>query len=146
GRLRADTTTADVLCAAFPPGSVTGAPKIRAMQIIDELEAPRRRGPYCGSIGFFSDCGAFTLNVAIRTMLVSGERADDTCDVIENGEISYSAGAGIVADSNPAREQQEALDKTAVLRGLSAARTPAEAGRRSPGRSLPWFAPMKPDS
>ncbi|MEO1130698.1 MAG: anthranilate synthase component I family protein, partial [Planctomycetota bacterium] len=65
GTLRDDLTFADALAACFPAGSITGAPKIRAMQIIDELE-PVRRGPYCGSLGYISDCGRACFNVAIR--------------------------------------------------------------------------------
>ncbi|HVP72397.1 MAG TPA: anthranilate synthase component I family protein [Phycisphaerales bacterium] len=119
GTLRDGTSAGDILRATFPPGSVTGAPKIRAMQIIDELES-NMRGPYCGAIGFISDCGAMTLNVAIRTLLLEGRRDDsDRCDVLHDGTVSYSAGAGIVADSIPARELQETLDKAAVLRELA---------------------------
>ncbi len=125
GRLCEGISPGDILRATFPPGSVTGAPKIRAMQIIDELES-NRRGPYCGAIGFISDCGAMTLNVAIRTLLIDGRRDDaDRCDIIHEGGVSYSAGAGIVADSIPANELQETLDKAAVLRGLASLQSEA---------------------
>ncbi len=136
GVLRENMSAGDVLRATFPPGSVTGAPKIRAMQIIDELEsAPpgEDRGPYCGAIGFISDCGAMTLNVAIRTLLLEGEGEEDRNDVLRHGRLTYSAGAGIVADSVPARELQETLDKTAALRNITAQspiiRTPLTADR-----------------
>lgn len=110
GRLRPDASVGDILGASFPAGSVTGAPKIRAMQIIDELEsshAPHSpRGPYCGAIGYISDCGSIGLSVAIRTA------------TIEPGVLHYFAGAGIVADSDPLAEHRETLDKTAVIQSL----------------------------
>jgi len=71
GRLRGDVSFVDLLAATFPGGSVTGAPKIRAMQIIDELE-PCRRGPYCGAIGYLASDGSMEFNVAIRTMIAEG--------------------------------------------------------------------------
>jgi para-aminobenzoate synthetase component I len=116
GRLRSDVNFCDLLRATFPGGSVTGAPKIRAMRIIDELE-PVQRGPYCGAIGFISDCGAASLSIAIRTMLLTGRREPSRFDRID-GLLDYSAGAGIVADSEPLSEYRETLDKTAALRGL----------------------------
>lgn len=123
GRLRDDVSFTDVLRATFPPGSVTGAPKIRAMQIIDELE-PVRRGAYCGAIGFVGDDGGIGLNVAIRTMQCCGVRPPHRMDVL-TGTLDYGAGGGIVTDSDPAAEHQESLDKAAVLRltlsGLSTA-------------------------
>ena len=88
----------DVVMGCFPGGSVTGAPKVRAMQIIEELEF-KPRGPYCGAAGFISDSGALRLNVAIRTAL------------FESSEVSYSVGAGIVADSDPTSEWLETLLK-----------------------------------
>ncbi|MCB9840718.1 MAG: anthranilate synthase component I family protein [Phycisphaeraceae bacterium] len=109
--LRKRTTLLDLLRAVFPPGSVTGAPKIRAMQIIEALEG-RPRGPYCGCIGYLGDDGRLALNVAIRTAL--GERAPDA-----DWLLSYSVGAGIVADSDPAREWDETVHKAGVLRGLA---------------------------
>jgi len=92
----------DLLRATFPGGSVTGAPKIRAMQIIAELE-PRERGVYTGSIGYIDLDGAIDLSVVIRTMLVDGARA------------WFQAGGGIVADSDPAAEYRESLDKARPL-------------------------------
>jgi para-aminobenzoate synthetase component 1 len=106
GRLREGLDTADLLCATFPGGSVTGAPKIRAMQIIDELE-PVARGPYCGAIGLVSDTGDVMLNVAIRTAMVA------------DGRLEYSVGAGIVAESGPGAEWAETMDKAGVILGLA---------------------------
>ena len=104
GDLREGVTRADILRAAFPPGSITGAPKVRAMQIIDELET-HPRGPYTGAIGLFPDDGSMTLNVAIRTGAFTRGRGTDT------HTLDYHAGAGIVADSNPSEEWFETLDK-----------------------------------
>jgi para-aminobenzoate synthetase component 1 len=115
GRLRDGATTADLIRAVFPAGSITGAPKIRAMGIIDELE-PVRRGAYCGSIGCFSSCGNACLNVAIRTMTLTGARRPRRWDVLDDGMLDYGAGGGVVADSDPLAEYRESLDKTAVLR------------------------------
>jgi para-aminobenzoate synthetase component 1 len=92
----------DLLRAAFPGGSVTGAPKIRAMEIIAELE-PTERGPYCGAIGYLSAGGAMDTNIVIRTMLIDGDR------------ISFQVGGGIVADSDPQGEWQESLTKAKAL-------------------------------
>ena len=96
--------TVDILRATFPGGSISGCPKIRAIEVIDELE-PTRRHVYTGAIGFFAPDGDFTLNIAIRTMVVS------------EGSVRYQVGGGIVADSIPEREYQETLDKAAALRG-----------------------------
>ncbi|MEH2921185.1 aminodeoxychorismate synthase component 1 [Samsonia erythrinae] len=87
-----------LLRACFPGGSITGAPKIRAMQIIEELE-PQRRNAYCGSIGYISLCGTMDTNITIRTLLT------------ERGKIYCWAGGGIVADSQEQAEYQESLDK-----------------------------------
>jgi anthranilate/para-aminobenzoate synthase component I len=102
GRLRESSDLSDVLTACFPPGSVTGAPKVRAMQIIDEIEA-RDRGAYCGSVLVLDDSGAFVSSVGIRTAHIA------------NGVLSYSAGAGIVADSVPEDEWAETLTKAEIL-------------------------------
>ena len=88
----------DLLKASFPAGTLSGAPKVRAMEIIDELE-PTRRGPYGGAVGYFSYSGNMDLCITIRTMLV------------KNGKIFIQVGAGIVADSDPDREYQETLNK-----------------------------------
>lgn len=107
GTLRESVTHADLIRATFPPGSVTGAPKIRAMQLIAELEESER-GYYCGSAGWLDDSGNLELNVAIRTAqivtLADGSR-----------ELRYHAGAGIVADSEPGAEWEETLSKAGVL-------------------------------
>jgi para-aminobenzoate synthetase component 1 len=105
GRLRPAVGPADVVRAMFPGGSITGAPKIRAMQIIDELE-PNRRSLYTGAIGFLSRGGSSAFNIAIRTILVEGDRA------------SYQVGGGIVADSDPEVEYEETLAKGRALRAV----------------------------
>jgi len=92
----------DLLRAAFPGGSITGAPKIRSMEIIDELE-PVARGVYTGSIGYIRPDGELDLNIAIRTVVVKDRRA------------YFSVGGGIVADSDPAAEYHETLDKGAAI-------------------------------
>jgi para-aminobenzoate synthetase component I len=111
-RLRDRLTLADAVPAIFPGGSVTGAPKIRAMQIIDELEeAPR--GPYCGAVGIVSDSGDAAFAVTIRTLTIRGEPSGP--ETIR-GRADYWVGAGIVADSDPAAEWRETLDKASPLR------------------------------
>jgi para-aminobenzoate synthetase component 1 len=102
GRLRADLGAVDVLRAAFPGGSITGAPKIRAMEIIDELE-PTRRAFYTGAIGALGFDGSLNLSIAIRTVLADGS------------DYYYQAGGGIVADSDPAAEYDETLAKAAAM-------------------------------
>jgi para-aminobenzoate synthetase component 1 len=103
GGLRLERGPIDVVRALFPGGSITGAPKIRAMQIIDELE-PTRRSLYTGAIGYFSQGGTSAFNIAIRTLLVEGDR------------VSYQVGGGIVADSEPEAEYAETLHKGRGLR------------------------------
>ena len=102
GKLREGLTAFDVLRAAFPAGTVSGAPKVRAMQIISELE-PFRRGIYAGAVGYFDLQGSMDFCIAIRTIVMSG------------GEAMIQAGAGIVADSDPAREWDEILNKAKIL-------------------------------
>ena len=102
GRLSERRDAIDLLRGCFPGGSITGAPKLRAMQIIEELE-PHRRGVYCGAIGYVGYGGEMDLNIAIRTLVYS------------HGEIRCWAGGGIVADSNVQDEYQETLDKAAAL-------------------------------
>jgi anthranilate synthase component 1 len=92
----------DALLACFPAGTVSGAPKIRAMEIIDALE-PEGRGPYAGAVGYLSFSGDLDTCITIRTLVVRG------------GETSVTAGAGIVADSDPAAEQRETENKAAAL-------------------------------
>lgn len=98
GDLRLDKSPTDLLKACFPGGSITGAPKIRAMEIIEELEE-KRRGPYCGSLGFIDFDGTMETNIAIRTIIHHRDK------------ISMNVGAGIVADSLPENEYQEILSK-----------------------------------
>ena len=105
-RLRPGITATEILRATFPPGSVTGAPKVRAMQVIDELE-PCARGPYCGAVGLISP-ERIALNVSIRTIAMAREGAD-------GGVLRYGAGCGIVAESEPRNEYEESLHKSAVL-------------------------------
>ena len=102
GRLKAGLSQFDALRAGFPAGTVSGAPKIRAMEIIAELE-PDKRGPYAGAVGYFDFSGNLDTAIAIRTI------------VITNGIAYIQAGAGIVADSIPEREYQECLSKAQAL-------------------------------
>lgn len=123
GRLRAGLDVCDLIGASFPPGSVTGAPKVRAMRIIDELEgglgfagAHARRGAYCGACGFVGDDGTAMLNVAIRTAVVTGKSRG--LGIVEEGEVGYGVGAGIVADSDPELEWNETVEKARGFLGL----------------------------
>ena len=102
GDLRPDRDAIDLLRGSFPGGSITGAPKLRAMEIIEELE-PQRRGVYCGAIGYIGCDGDMDLNIAIRTLVVS------------RGEVRFWAGGGIVADSRMEEEYQETFDKAAPM-------------------------------
>jgi anthranilate/para-aminobenzoate synthase component I len=110
GRLKEDVTHFAAFASAFPGGSITGAPKFRAMEIIDELE-PVSRGPYCGAIGYLGFNRESQLSIAIRTA------------VCAQGKIYFNVGAGIVADSNPEAEYEETLAKA---RGFFAALEVAE--------------------
>lgn len=108
GELQKDKTAIDLLRGCFPGGSITGAPKLRAMQIIEELE-PNRRGVYCGAIGYIGFDGNMDTNIAIRTAVyVAGPNDAD-------GEISFYAGGGIVADSVSEKEYTETLDKASSM-------------------------------
>src|SRR5262249_4582028 len=102
GTLRPGANAFDLFQASFPAGTVSGAPKIRAMQIIDELE-PMQRGPYAGAVGYFSYTGNMDMAITIRTMIFKG------------GKAYLQAGAGIVADSVPEREFKECEHKAAAL-------------------------------
>jgi para-aminobenzoate synthetase component I len=102
GELAAGRDAIDLLRGAFPGGSITGAPKLRAMEIIEELE-PNRRGVYCGAIGYIGYGGNMDLNIAIRTLVCS------------QGEIRFWAGGGIVADSELEAEYRETFDKAAAM-------------------------------
>jgi len=102
GRLENGIDCYDVLKATFPAGTVSGAPKIRAMEIIEELE-PTRRGIYAGSVGYFSFSGNMDMAITIRTLLIKGNTA------------YLGIGAGIVADSEPEREFEETMNKGKAL-------------------------------
>lgn len=130
GLLRADCGAVEVLRAMFPGGTITGCPKVRCMEIVQALE-PVARGLYTGSLGVLGFNGTMDLNIAIRTMAIQG------------GRLSMHVGAGIVADSEPAREYQETLAKAAALfKALEGAAAHEPAGRAplatssgSPGRT-----------
>ncbi len=103
GKLRGGNSAMDVLRACFPAGTVSGAPKVRAMEIIDELETVRR-GPYAGAVGYFG-WGGMAMDTAITIRTV----------VVKDGKAYVQAGAGVVADSDPAREYEETLSKARAL-------------------------------
>ena len=118
GKLRPDRDALDALAAGFPAGTVSGAPKVRAMQIIDELEK-EKRGLYAGCVGYFSAAGEMDTCIVLRTALV------------KDGKMYVQAGAGIVADSNPDAEQQECVNKAkALFRAAEEARRFASAAKR----------------
>jgi anthranilate synthase component 1 len=118
GTLDAKRDALDALAAGFPAGTVSGAPKVRAMQIIDELEK-EKRGLYAGCVGYFSAAGEMDTCIALRTALV------------KDGTMYVQAGAGIVADSDPDAEQQECINKAkALFRAAEEARRFANAAKR----------------
>ena len=125
GQLAPGKTAFDALRACLPAGTVSGAPKVRAMQIIDELE-PHRRGPYAGAVGYVDFNGNMDTCIALRTIVVQGDKA------------YVQAGAGIVADSVPATEWQETLNKA---RGLLKAIELAERVGRKCQRPGQWLGP-----
>jgi anthranilate synthase component 1 len=107
GRLRRDLSTMDALRATLPAGTLSGAPKVKAMEIIDQLE-PVKRGIYGGAVGYLSWAGDMDTAIAIRTA------------VIKDGEVHVQAGAGIVADSAPALEWEETMNKArGMLRAIA---------------------------
>ena len=109
GTISAGNDSYDVIRACFPAGTVSGAPKIRAMEIIEELE-PTRRGPYAGAVGYFGFSGNMDTCITIRTLVIKG------------GIAYIQAGGGIVADSNPAAEYQETVNKAkAMMRAVEMA-------------------------
>ena len=119
GRLRPGLGPIDVLRATLPAGTVSGAPKVRAMEIIDSLELTKR-GPYAGVVGYVDFSGNLDTAIAIRTMLIAPD-----------GKASVQAGAGIVADSDPAQEDLECRNKAAaLLAAVPVARRMAAARRR----------------
>ena len=103
GVLQNDFNALDLLCASYPGGSITGAPKIRAMEIIDEVE-PTKRGPYCGSMGYIGFNGDMDTSIIIRTFC------------IKNNNVTFQAGGAIVMDSDPLAEYEETLCKASALR------------------------------
>jgi anthranilate synthase component 1 len=103
GDLRKDLTALDALAAAFPAGTVSGAPKVRAMEIIDELE-PTRRGPYAGATGYYGIDGRLDTCITLRTAL------------LKDGTLFFQAGGGVVADSVPASEYEETRNKAGAIR------------------------------
>ena len=116
GRLAPGKGAFDALQACLPAGTVSGAPKVRAMEIIDELE-PHRRGPYAGAVGYVDFSGNMDTCIALRTLVVQGDKA------------YVQAGAGIVADSVPANEWQETLNKArGLLKAIELAAITAESG------------------
>ena len=118
GKLDSKYDGLDALAAGFPAGTVSGAPKVRAMEIIDELEK-EKRGLYAGSVGYFSAAGEMDSCIVLRTAL------------IKDGTMYVQAGAGIVSDSNPKSEQQECVDKAkALFRAAEEAKRFASAARR----------------
>jgi len=111
GELTPGRTAYDVLAATFPAGTLSGAPKVRAMEIIDALE-PTRRGLYGGTVGYLDFAGDLDMAIAIRTALM------------RDGRAYVQAGGGIVADSDPVAEEQESRNKAAaVLAAIAAAET-----------------------
>ena len=121
GRLHDSREVVDLLLAAMPGGSITGAPKVRAMEIIESLE-PCRRGPYCGAIGYIDPAGRrMQWSIAIRTALLTASTpgsgpGSGLGGAVADGRLDFSVGGGIVADSDPAAEYRETLDKAAAIR------------------------------
>ena len=112
GKIRKGMDAFDLIRATFPAGTLTGAPKVRAMEIIEELEGTRR-GPYGGAVGYFSFDGSMDTCITIRAVLMQGD------------SLHIQAGGGVVADSDPAREYEESINKS---RAMSAAIRYAERG------------------
>ncbi len=118
GTLASEQDSIDALAAGFPAGTVSGAPKVRAMEIIDELEK-EKRGLYAGAVGYFSAAGEMDTCIVLRTALV------------KDGMMYVQAGAGIVADSDPKSEQQECVNKAkALFRAAEEAKRFASAAKR----------------
>ena len=113
-QLRKDASVSDLLKACWPPGSMTGAPKVRAMELIEGLE-PVRRGPYAGALGYLDISGDLDLSVVIRTAIVADQR------------VMVQVGGAVVADSDPASELAETYAKGKIL--LSALRQPLACGQ-----------------
>jgi para-aminobenzoate synthetase component 1 len=118
-RIRPGTGPAEIVRATFPPGSVTGAPKVRALEIIDELE-PVRRGPYCGAIGWIGPHGDLELSVAIRTFVAAADR------------LHLHVGGAVTADSDPAEEWRETMHKAARLLAAAGGRLASDRAAAAP--------------
>ena len=134
--LRDDRTPVDLFLSCFPAGTLTGAPKIRAMELIDAHETTRR-GPYGGAVAYFAFSGNMDSCIAIRTIVLS------------NGQASIQAGAGIVYDSDPAYEYEETMSKSAALKqaisvakAVTAARPPDALSTARVRSRTPNFARM----
>jgi anthranilate synthase component 1 len=111
GKLKADKTAFDALRAGLPAGTVSGAPKVRAMEIIDEME-PTKRGPYAGAVGYIDFTGNMDTCIALRTLVMQGDTA------------YVQAGGGVVYDSIPADEYQETVNKASgLLKAIEIAQT-----------------------
>ena len=131
GQLAPGKGAFDALQACLPAGTVSGAPKVRAMEIIDELE-PHRRGPYAGAVGYVDFNGNMDTCIALRTIVVQGDKA------------YVQAGAGIVADSVPANEWQETLNKArGLLKAIELAQPP-EVVNSEPPVTTATAAPIGP--
>ena len=114
-----DLDAVDAVAACFPAGTLSGAPKVRAMEIIDELEQVKRGLGYAGAVGYFGADGSVDTCIVLRTALV------------KDGRMYVQAGAGVVADSDPENEQQECINKAkALFRAAEEARRFASAGKR----------------
>jgi para-aminobenzoate synthetase component 1 len=131
GCSRPGTSVADLIRAMFPGGSITGAPKIRAMQIIDELET-HSRGPMFGAIGAWDDLGRATLGMAIRTMWIRGGAKPGRIGFLERASVEYASGCGIVVESDPEGENLECFHKLEAFR--RALRSPPERAALSRSR------------
>jgi anthranilate synthase component 1 len=132
GALRPGLGPIDVLRATLPAGTVSGAPKVRAMEIIDDLE-PAKRGAYAGIVGYLDFSGNLDTAIAIRTMLVSPD-----------GRASVTAGAGVVADSDPAQEDLECRNKAAALLAAVPGARRIAAARRARQALAAGVAPVGP--
>jgi anthranilate synthase component 1 len=125
GKLKPECSAFDALRACLPAGTVSGAPKVRAMEIIDEVE-PHRRGPYAGAVGYIDASGNMDTCIALRTLVVQGNKA------------YVQAGAGIVADSDPTAEYQETLNKArGLLKAIEITEARCQAERAQAGQAGP---------
>jgi anthranilate synthase component I len=132
GTLREDRTPVDLFLSCFPAGTLTGAPKIRAMELIDRFEKTRR-GPYGGAVAYFGFSGNLDSCITIRTIVLARDRA------------YVQAGAGIVYDSDPAYEYNECVNKAAALRSaISLAKAMIQQSHSAPAGSRTYGAARRP--